>query len=548
MDDLLREFLVETSESLDIIETELTKFEQGASDAKTLDHIFRLVHTFKSACGYLGLPRVETIAHAMETLLDRCREGAPMTQDAAKLLLSAVDRLQFLLVEIERHEKEPKGDDRDLIKKLKELTPRAEKKKKAPKAETEKKDKTEEEHVRSRMMRVNADVLEQVMNMVTELVLTRNQFFEIASRNESNEYKMLLQRLMSVTGKLQDNIMKMRLQPIGHAWEPLIQQAEQLARELGKSVEIKTSGVDTELDGRTFALIKDPLMHMMRNALDHGIETPEQRLAQGKPEIATVKLTAAYKTGNLIVKFTDDGRGLDMERIKRKAIDKGLTTQAELENMQEEDIQKFIFATGFSTATTVTHLSGRGVGMDVVRNNLAKIAGEVEVQSTAGKGTVFTIKIPMRLPESFWEDEHRPVSNTPNEKLSFLIFRAGDDKQKAVPLALVTKVEEIDVAKIVDANGRDVTHYRGKLMPIAYVDDRTHKNAEGVLPMLVFSEAGRTMGLIVDCIDAVVQDDVNVEITPDVPGIVGTALMRGEPVDVIDIRHYLPRWGMAKSA
>src|SRR5207302_1137253 len=226
-----------------------------------------------------------------------------------------------------------------------------------------------------------------LMTMVSELVLTRNQLLEISRRNEDTEFKVPLQRLSNVTAELQEGVMKTRMQPIGNAWQKLPRIVRDLSSELGKQIELEMHGADTELDRQVLDLIKDPLTHMVRNSADHGLETPAERLASGKGEQGTIRLSAYHEGGHIIICIADNGRGLNTERIKAKAVQNGLVTEAELEKMTEAQIHKFIFAPGFSTAAAVTSVSGRGVGMDVVRTNIDQIGGTIDIKSVAGEGS-----------------------------------------------------------------------------------------------------------------------------------------------------------------
>ena len=225
------------------------------------------------------------------------------------------------------------------------------------------------------------------MTMVSELVLTRNQLLEIVRRHEESEFKVPLQRLSNVTAELQEGVMKTRMQPIGNAWQKLPRIVRDLSAELGKQIELEMQGAETELDRQVLDLIKDPLTHMVRNSADHGLETPAERRAAGKPEHGTIRLSAYHEGGHIIIEIADDGRGLDTERIKAKAHRATASSpKPTLEKMTEAQIHKFIFAPGFSTAAKVTSVSGRGVGMDVVRNNIDQIGGTIDVKSVAGAG------------------------------------------------------------------------------------------------------------------------------------------------------------------
>ncbi len=246
-------------------------------------------------------------------------------------------------------------------------------------------------------IRVTVDTLEHLMTMVSELVLTRNQLLEIVRRHDDSEFKTPLQRLSNVTAELQEGVMKTRMQPIGNAWQKFPRIVRDLSNELGKQIDLEMQGAETELDRQVLDLIKDPLTHMVRNSADHGLETPEERRAAGKPEHGRIRLSAYHEGGHIIIQVADDGRGLDTERIKAKAVAQGLVSEAEIEKLSEAQIHKFIFAPGFSTAAKITSVSGRGVGMDVVRNNIDQIGGTIDVKSVAGVGLSFTIKIPLTL-------------------------------------------------------------------------------------------------------------------------------------------------------
>jgi len=511
MDDLLREFLTETNESLDTVDVELVRFEQEPNNSNILGNIFRLVHTIKGTCGFLGLPRLEALAHAAETLMGKFRDGMPVTGDAVTLILSTIDRLKEVLTGLEQSESEPEGDDKDLIGDLERMAmasavpaepktkatvgtltaqtlerplrpgevsldelerafretqmempaitekPKAE----APKSESKPKpakksfdEEDKETKVANQSIRVNVDTLEKLMTMVSELVLTRNQLLEISRRNEGSEFKVPLQRLSNVTAELQEGVMKTRMQPIGNAWQKLPRIIRDLAGELNKDIELEMHGAETELDRQVLDLIKDPLTHMVRNSADHGLETPEQRRAAKKPEKGTIRLSAYHEGGHIIIEIADDGRGLNTARIKQKAIEQGLASESEIEKMTEAQIHKFIFAAGFSTAAAVTSVSGRGVGMDVVKTNIDQIGGIIDVKSVAGEGSSFTIKIPLTL-----------------AIVSALIVEAGGDRFAIPQLAVIELVRaqgnsEHRIERIKDA---PVLRLRNKLLPLIHL-------------------------------------------------------------------------------
>ena len=250
---------------------------------------------------------------------------------------------------------------------------------------------------RTQSVRVSVDTLEHLMTTVSELVLTRNQLLDLVRRTGESEFKSPLQRLSTVTAELQEGIMKARMQPIANAWQKLPRLVRELSLELDKKIELDMTGGETELDRQVLEMIKDPLTHMIRNSADHGLEAPAERARSGKPETGRIRLSAYQQGGYIVIEVTDDGRGLDARKIRAKAIDNGLATPAELDRLSDVDIYKFIFRAGFSTAQAISEVSGRGVGMDVVRTNIELIGGTVDLKSTSAAGTTFTIKIPLTL-------------------------------------------------------------------------------------------------------------------------------------------------------
>jgi two-component system chemotaxis sensor kinase CheA len=452
MDDLIADFLTETNESLADLDVALVKLERTPGDQATLSLIFRLVHTIKGTCGFLGLPRLEKVAHAAENVLGKVRDGVlTATPDTVTLVLTALDRIKAIVAGLAASGSEPAGDDSELIEALNataageapklaepiaeptlepvvepapEPTPPASAPEPEPiaaaAAEPEEapppvpeppvvetpvapppaataETRPSEPVATNQTIRVTVDVLEDLMTLVSELVLTRNQLLQLARTQENTGFAVPLQRLSHITSDLQEGVMKTRMQPIGNAWNKLPRLVRDLSREMEKKIELTMLGADTELDRQVLELIKDPLTHMVRNSGDHGLESPAERRAAGKPEIGHITLNAFHEGRHIIIEISDDGRGLPLDKIRSKVLKSGLATEAELANMTEAQIQRFIFRPGFSTATVVTAVSGRGVGMDVVKTNIEKIGGTIDLKSAAGAGTTFTIKIPLTL-------------------------------------------------------------------------------------------------------------------------------------------------------
>lgn len=417
MDDLLADFLTETHEGLLALDSALVRLERAPDDHPTLSEVFRLVHTIKGTCGFLGLPRLEAVAHAAENVLGRYRDGTlPVTPAGITLILAALDRVKAIVAGIEANGSEPAGEDGPLIAALNAaaegqadaapvagapVAPPPEEA--APVAEAAAQDAGAETAPGApgggapQTIRVSVEVLEDLMTLVSELVLTRNQLLQLARAHQSDAFAVPLQRLSHITSDLQEGVMKTRMQPIGNAWAKLPRLVRDLSHELGKKIELDMRGAQTELDRQVLELIRDPLTHMVRNSGDHGLETPPERRAAGKPETGRIILNAYHEGGHIIIEVGDDGRGLPVGRIRAKALANDLATEAELAQMSEREILRFIFAAGFSTAQQVTSVSGRGVGMDVVKTNIEKIGGTVELVSREGRGTTFTIKIPLTL-------------------------------------------------------------------------------------------------------------------------------------------------------
>jgi two-component system chemotaxis sensor kinase CheA len=423
MDDLLAEFLTETNESLAELDLALVKLERTPDDKGTLSLIFRMVHTIKGTCGFLGLPRLEHVAHAGENVLGRVRDGElTVTTGVITLVLSALDRIKEIVAALSATGVEPQGDDEPLIAALNRVAageaapepaaaaaahdeaPESPSPAAAAPAQSPQPDMPSaaeapqaEGPAAMQTIRVSVEVLEELMTLVGELVLTRNQLLQISRAQGNTAFSPPLERLSHITSDLQDGVMKTRMQPIGNAWNKLPRLVRDLAKETGKKIELEMRGQDTELDRQILELMRDPLTHMVRNSADHGLETPDVRRAAGKSETGRVMLNARHEGGHILIEVEDDGRGLDVSRIRAKVLAQGLATEGELAAMTESQIHSFIFRAGFSTAAVVTSISGRGVGMDVVRSNIERIGGAIELTSTLGKGSCFTIKIPLTL-------------------------------------------------------------------------------------------------------------------------------------------------------
>ncbi|MFW0776438.1 MAG: hybrid sensor histidine kinase/response regulator [Rickettsiales bacterium] len=791
MDDLISEFIIETSESLSVLDNELISLEQNPEDEEILGNIFRVMHTIKGTCGFLGLPRLEGVAHAGENVLGKIRDKElQATPQAISLVLESLDCIKELIDHLSENGAEPEGDDSVLkgrlnqfaetgalddaapaeapvaeaaasedggvpdeviaevngagddafphfkgeddpemaaaIEKLmaeqaaaeggasqenapQEMAPAAEEKPATetpppaekpsvkpvasaakPAAAPAAKKEGGATDTANQSIRVSLNVLENLMQTVSELVLTRNQLMQLVRTQENKEFATPLQQLSHITTELQDNVMKTRMQPIGNAWSKFPRLIRDLSMELGKKIELKMKGADTELDRQLLEVIKDPLTHMVRNSCDHGLETPDARVAAGKSETGTVTLSAYHEGGHIIIDIIDDGKGIPVDKVKEKAIANGVATEAEIEAMSDKQIIQFIFAPGFSTAEQVTAVSGRGVGMDVVRTNIEKIGGAIDLDSTWGKGSKVSIKIPLTLAivsvllvetqgqkfgipqinvlelvrvspsgpltmeilndspvlrlrgkllplgmlsgmlngkvdleEIMQKDMYvavckvgsqevgvvvervhdteeivvKPVSgalksldlysgNTilgdgsvimildPNglakaisnsdvaahnteeataqnasekpteHKISFLLFDLGKGAPKAVPLEMVSRLEEVDVKSIEIADDYPVVQYRDDLMRLITLDDSYSMPDEGNIDVIVFSYDGQVIGLVVQEILDIVRAPFDIKVASkdsQAHGYLGSMVIEEKTTDVVDVAHLITK-------
>lgn len=518
MDEVLGDFIAETREGLEALDSELVRFERNPHDPEPLASVFRLMHTIKGACGFIGLVRLQRIAHAAEEVLGGFRDGSLSVSTAAvTTILEAVDVIRGLIDALDATGEEPTGQDAALIARLEAAcvaTPSAPAAASASplierlggdatldaaaeaatpslmrlaalepllgdadpillqaallqgllgaarggdataltRALKDIADIRLEDGMQDALfaaiavaldalgampddvaelracalsvaetpmaaapppcddapqpagagksaatIRINVEVLEQLMRSVSELVLIRNQMIQTLRLEPESPFKAPLHRLNQVTSEIQEKVMVARMQPIGGAWAKLPRLVRDLEQELGKRIELHMSGQETELDRQVMELIRDPLTHMIRNAADHGLETTDQRRAAGKSESGRITLSARHEGGAIVIEVSDDGRGLSVARLRAKAVALDLLSAAEAEQMSDAEAMQLIFRAGFSTASQVTSVSGRGVGMDVVRSNIEQIGGVIELRSTEGQGACFTVRIPLTL-------------------------------------------------------------------------------------------------------------------------------------------------------
>jgi two-component system, chemotaxis family, sensor kinase CheA len=504
VDDLTKEFIAESQEGLDRMERCLTELEMRPGDGEQLvGEIFRAVHTIKGTTGFLGFDRLEKLAHAGEHLLGSLRDGKlAVTSELISGLLSLLDRLREILMLIEETGGEGTrvGDeDSELIAVLAALNEEA-----APVAGhgaawSGPKPVSSEaagpslmgsamsQAASEKTLRIDVEVLNRMMNLVGELVLTRNQMLQ--SNMDASNFPELARRLDSVTADLRESVMQARMQPVGHLFGKFPRMVRDLARTCGREVRIEFFGQETGLDKSLLEAIKDPLTHAVRNAVDHGIEPPEARIMAGKPSEGCLRLKAFHQSGSVVIEVSDDGAGIAMERVLAKAVERGLVTQEQAAEMTEREALQLIFLPGFSTAAAVTTVSGRGVGMDVVRANVEKVGGSVELESKVGTGTTLRLRVPLTL-----------------AIVPALVVRSGGQSFALPQSALVelVYVPQRDAKTAIEKVGAaEVYRLRERLLPIVWLErllelDKRNTSESHGFYLAVLEAEGCRYGLVVD--------------------------------------------------
>jgi two-component system chemotaxis sensor kinase CheA len=543
MNEVIREFLIETHENLAQLDLDLVTLEKDPTESETLARVFRTLHTIKGTAGFLGLEKLQAVAHAAENLLSRLRDGhLRFNPGIATVLLAAVDAVRQMLKDVEASEKDGDGDFSTLIRALEQmrhgestaqsnlqhtipadaksistLTPpqtiiEVRREESPPPAapaatmmaqESSLSDASEARPsaVSDSSIRVDVGLLDKLMNLVGELVLARNQIVQHTASQENSAVLGPVQRLNLLTTELQAGVMKTRMQPIGTIWSKFPRVVRDLAVACGKQACLEMEGQDTELDKSIIEAIRDPLTHLVRNAVDHGIEVPAEREARGKPVQGRLALHAFHEGGKVIIEISDDGAGIDPERVRAKAIQTKLVTPEQAERLKEHELVNLVFLPGFSTTDKVTQFSGRGVGMDVVRTHVEKIGGTVSIDSQLGQGTTVKMKIPLTL-----------------AIIPALTVTSGGDRY-AIPQVSLLELVRLEGEKaqrgIERLHGVQVYRLRGNLLPLVYlsqqleIEKRKDKNTEtgrlsaadeGVVNIVVLQADDRQFGLVVDAI------------------------------------------------
>ncbi len=549
IDEIVQEFLVESHENLDQLDRDLVALEREPGSRDLLGSIFRTIHTIKGTSGFLAFGNLESVTHVGENLLARLRDGklsmTPLTTD---VLLAMVDTVRELLASIEDNGTEGDVDVTDVVARITavldgtaaepaatpitELIPEPHAEVEAPaapepvleaetvevtapvdepapvapavpvappappapapqaagRAAAESTDEgTTRRNVADSSIRVDVELLDTLMRLVGELVLTRNQIVRQAGDQDGLDLMRSAQRLNLIATELQEGVMKTRMQPIDHLWSKLPRVVRDLGAACGKNVTLAMVGRETELDRSLLESVKDPLTHLVRNAVDHGLETPEGRRAAGKPAEGVLTLRAYHEGGQVVVEVCDDGAGIDADRIAEKALASGVRTSAQLAQMSSADILQLIFLPGFSTAQSVTNVSGRGVGMDVVKTNIESIGGTIEVESVMGRGTTCRLRIPLTL------------AIVP----ALTVECAGD--RYAIPQVSLLELVALDADRaasaVEDVNGASVYRLRGALLPLVRLTDVLgveSERSDGHVLIAVLQAEGKRFGLVID--------------------------------------------------
>ncbi len=545
--ELLDGFLTEATELLEKIDDDLITLEQSPCDMELLNRIFRSIHTVKGAASFLEFELRVKVTHRTEDVLNKLRRGEMVLNPGLMdVILEAVDLVKVLINDIKGDEIKERPID-GIIERLiamqteesgnateisavttvivTETTPLATPAPAPGDDQTASRNSAPrtsgEELTDKSTVRIDVKRVDDLMNQVGELVLERNRMIQLTSdyQNETNlaffgeELAKLSKRMNFVTSELQMQVLKMRLIPVGNVFKKFPRIVRNLARDLGKQVDLQVFGEETELDRSVVDEISDPLIHLIRNAMDHGLETTEERVAAGKPATGVIMLAARHEGNRIIISIRDDGRGIDSDRVAAKALEKGLLTQEQLSGMSRREIFDLIFLPGFSTKEQASDLSGRGVGMDVVRTNIQKLNGIIDIKSVPGEGSEFTLTLPLTL------------------AIIQSLLVAVEKETYSIPLSSVLETLRVKEENFHTIGGRKVLKLRDSVLPLlglaAVFDVRTEKKRASYCYVVVVGVAEKRIGLVVSRLLG--QQEVAIKslgnYLGNVPGIAGSTIM-----------------------
>jgi two-component system chemotaxis sensor kinase CheA len=568
--ELLEGFLSETAELLEKLDDDLVALEKSSDDADLLNRIFRSIHTVKGASSFLGFDLLVKVTHKTEDVLNRLRKGElQVTPEIMDVILEATDLVKVLVSDIkagEIQEREIDGTIAKLLPLLVETVADVQPQVEAPPSEPAdstvppaaeaaapveppppqdapsapqqksggdvvmKKSPAPPKPAEGRgddlsdntTVRVDIKRLDDLMNQVGELVLERNRMIQINQNLQqedfskvdfNEEFGKLTKRMNFVTSELQMQVLKMRMLPVEKVFKKFPRIVRSMARDLGKEVDLHIFGEETELDRSVVDEIGDPLIHLIRNAMDHGLEMPEQRLASGKPRVGNLVLSAVHEGNQIIISIKDDGNGIDTDRVGRKALEKGLVTEEQLAVMSQREMFDLIFLPGFSTKDKANDLSGRGVGMDVVKTNIKKLNGLIEIKSEKGQGSEFILRLPLTLAII----------------QSLLVEVEGE--VYSIPLSSVLETLRVDQRQFHIIGGQEVLKLRDMVLPLVRLERvfgvQRCGEPDDFCYIVVVGSADKRMGLVVTRL--VGQQEVAIKslgnYLANVPGIAGSTIL-----------------------
>jgi len=535
-DDILVEFIVEAREILDQLDLDFVQLEITPDDQKLVGNIFRAMHTLKGSSGFFAFKRLEKVSHAGESLLGKIRdEQLTLDTQKATILLSTLDCLRAIIEGIESTHTEPAGDDSGLVENLLALAagketnvpiqpttpaePQAEAisapENTAPAVSPEPPtppanasvvisadDSESTDQVwapdpadiikaqeTAAPVKVSLELLDKLMNLVSEMVLARNRLLPFTTQFSDHDFSSAVRVVDLLTLELQERMMKTRMQPIAQVWTKFPRLMRDVSNQCGKQVSLIQEGSETELDRTLLDAIRDPLVHIIRNSIDHGIELPEERISRGKPVLGKVLLRASHENGMVVIEIADDGAGVDFDLVRQRAIEKNLIPLQQAQELTDMQLLEFIFLPGFSTKSQVTNLSGRGVGMDVVKTNISNIGGSIDINSKRGVGTNIRLKIPLTL-----------------AIMPALFVRCGSEPY-AIPQNSVLEMVRLDLSEattgLEDFYGTPVFRLRNQLVPILFLNHQLEVSqdlpaADAILNIAILQSSGIRFGLVVD--------------------------------------------------
>ncbi len=565
MAELLDSFIVETNEIFEKLGPDLISLEKNPNDPELHNRIFRAVHTVKGTSSFLGFDQLTELAHNFEDVLNKIRKGELLvTQQRMDVMFSSFDVLKELLFRIEQRNGEPVEIEKS-IEQLQAIARNEDTAEEKPVAKSsapvvssalqneDKKDesskesdqpKVHEQQTASQLqlktaestIRVDVSRLDELMNLVGELVLGRNRLSQINFKmNEAFEGHAMVRDLVEtssqidlITTELQMAVMKTRMVQIAKVFNKMPRLVRDLSRELKRDIDLQMYGEETELDKSIIEEINDPLVHILRNAADHGIESAEERKKLGKPEKGTVIIKAEHEGNHIVISIQDDGKGIDIEKIKKKSIEKGLITAQQAAELSKREALNLIFAPGLSTAEKVSNVSGRGVGMDVVKTNITKLKGIVDIESEIGVGSKFIIKLPLTL-----------------AIIQGLLVKSSNESF-AIPLNSVLEVVRVRKEEINTINGFEVIRLRDTVLPLARLNqifsvDRQEKE-DAWQYIVVVGLAEERLGIMVDSLLG--QREVVIKSLGDylgsIQGIAGSTILGdGKVIMIIDVGQFL---------